>query len=250
VTIFGRRVRIFPTLMGLATVAFMGWCAGPSPPPDPACTADPELRVNLGDRLFAVPRDYLPSIYVDTGSGLSLLASPICQRPDSPIETKAFSIEPGRQPYFEEDARTRPIWRVQVYVRDRVLPHRAPRDAYSEALRYIESAGVEPDELPRQQGFIAFDSPERGRHVYIALPGTIASLDDAPVVIDCSAPPLRSPAGTYFGRPCRTSYYAVSDAAVVRYKFYDGRYPIATWGKLDADVREFVRSMQTREPRQ
>jgi hypothetical protein len=242
-----QRIRLIPTLIALGVIGLVGWCALPSAQLDPDCSAEPNLRVRVGDQPFAVPRGYVPSIYVQAASGLKLMPHPICQRPDDPpIEAKAFLIDPGRQPYFAKDARTRPIWRVQLEVRDRQLPHRKPPDTYAEALRYIESAGqgVRLNDLPRKQGVIAHDRLEQGRHTYIALPGTIGSLDDAPIVIECTGPPLRSPAGTYFGRPCRTSYYTFSDAIVIRYKFYDGRYPVSTWKGLDARVRGFVRSLQ------
>jgi hypothetical protein len=111
-----------------------------------------------------------------------------------------------------------------------------------------EKGGLQLSELPRRHGFIAHDGSPRGLHQYVALPGTSESLDPAPLVIDCAAQEIEivSPHGrTYYGHSCSTTYYSVSDALVVSYRFYDGQHPVETWGNLDASVRAFVRSLVT-----
>ena len=244
--IFGRSIRSIPTVVGVAALALAGWLAFPSAQPDPLCTADPELRVRVGDQLFAVPRDYLPNLYVDTGSGPSLLQRPICQRPeDPPIDVARFSLHVGEQPGFREDAFARPIWDVNVETLSRHAIARDQREVYERALRNIESHGVRLDDLPLKHGFMAFDSLARGKHIYIAAPDTITSLDEHPFVMECLLPPLRSPdKDVYFGRSCRSPYYRYSEEIIVHYQFYDGQYPIATWKDLDGSVRKFVRAME------
>jgi len=242
-----RHVRhVISTLVGVAMVALSGWNAWAASPADPACTADQNLRLIVGGQLFAVPRAYLPNIY----SGSVILQNPICQGSlDPPIASEHFSIHVGDQAYFRADALTRPIWHVRVEIRSRQLPYRRSEEVYRDALRYIEAQGVRLDELPRKHGFIAYDG-EGHMLIYIALPGTIATLDDAPFILECSARGVWSPDPTtrgqwiYIGRPCYTSYYTFSDAVVGRYKFDDGEHPPSTWKALDMEVRRFVRSMQ------
>jgi hypothetical protein len=125
-----RRIRLTLTLIALGVMGLVGWCALASAQPDRDCTAKPDLRVKVGNQLFAVPQAYLPHI-LDYRGDLIGLPKRICQRPgDRAIEASQFFIR-GFDPYIRHDARTRPIAGVQVEVFSRVsLPDRAwPEEA-------------------------------------------------------------------------------------------------------------------------
>jgi hypothetical protein len=239
-------MRSILTAVGVAAPAFAGWPAFPSAQPDPLCTAAPELRLRVGDTLFAVPRDYLPNVYVDTGSGPSLLQGPICQRPeDPPIDVARFSVHVGEHPGFREDAFARSIWDVNVEILSRQAIDRDQREVYERAVRDVESYGARLDDLPLKHGFIAFDRVEQGRHIYIAAPDTITSLDEHPFVMECLLPPLRAPnKDVYLGRSCQSPYYGYAEGIIAHYQYYDGQYPIAAWKDLHGSVRKFIRSME------
>lgn len=111
-------------------MALAGWIVWPSSPPDPACTADSNLRVEVGGQLFSVPRGYLPGIF-DYKGKLVGSATSICQRPKDPaIEAGQFFI-PAYDPYIKRDALTAFIQGVQVEiisgsaVGDRAWPEQA-----------------------------------------------------------------------------------------------------------------------------
>ena len=234
-------------LLGAGVVALAGWYlwkAAP-PQPDPACTADPKLRLVIGGQYFEVPRTYLPNIYVASAKGDDLLARPICQRPsDSPIIANMLSIHPGEQPYFVDDEFTRPLKAFQIEIHERQPSYQTARAAYKEALDFIVRQGFRLEDLPEKNGFRAYDSLAEGRHIYVALSNASDSRDDVPLVIECSAPGVRSVSIWSSGRICRTSgYQTLFEGVVMRFDFYDGAHPVSTWLERDRQIRALIASI-------
>lgn len=238
-----------PIVCGVVLLAgLIAWPVVASAGSDPDCTADPNLRIKIGDALLSVPRRYAPNIFVPKGKYVGH-AKDICQRPDDPaIESRGITIRPGtdRLIELEPDSITEPVWHVQIRIRKHLARFRTPEKAYEDVVDLIESNGRRLTALPQKHGFFADDSASRGPHYYIAPQETTAWLDPAPLVIECSSVELSTPGGRgiYYGRDCGTNvYYRFSDTLAVRYKFYDGRHPVETWTELDVSVHAFVQSL-------
>lgn len=241
-------LRVFAAFSAVGILAIVFWCLWPAvrSPADPACITDPTLRLNVGWQIFAVPRKYLPNVYIVTTESHDLLSRPICQRPeDPPINTRMFSIHPGEQPGFVEDDLTKPLGAFQIEIHKRRPSYRTAREAYEDALAYLEQQGVRLEDLPVRGGFRAYDTLPKGRHIYVALSVAGRSPGDVPLVIECSAPGVAAISKEASGRMCRTAgYQEVVDDIVVHYDFRDGDVPVSSWLALDRQIHAFVMSMQ------
>jgi len=229
-------------------LALVGWLFLPLTQPlalDPECTADPRVRLVVAGQLFAIPRGYQPNVYAAIDDGYELLAWPICQRPqDATIKTRMFSIHPGEQPGFVEDELTRPLRAFQIEVHESQASYRSPREAYTDALNYLQQRGVQVEHLREVGGFRAYDSAPKARHLYLALPETLTSRDGAPLVIECTAA-VSGTSQLASGRVCRTNaYQEIFEGVVFGYDFYDGTEPISTWQIRHQQIRSLIMNMR------
>ncbi|GAB4353722.1 MAG: hypothetical protein Kow00114_03080 [Kiloniellaceae bacterium] len=237
----------FWVALGLVAIAASSLFLRADPGVAPEC--DPRssnLRVLLGDTLLSVPREYGPYIFGPEGKSVGIVRE-LCQLPDDPaIDARSVTIRVDGHPPFlaEPGPLTKPVWNVQIEIYRFSDFIDGPERTYRSALRMIEQRGWELSELPRKHGFLSADDISEGQHIYIALPGAADRSDPVPLVIECAAREINVATRhgrIHYGRSCRTAnYYAINDHLRVRYKFYDGQYPLETWRSLDAAVRALV----------
>lgn len=227
-------------------VAVVVWSHSLSAAAGAACTETADLRIKIGSTVLSVPRRYGPNVFWPDGKYVGH-AKRICQEPSNPpIEAGHISIKLRTEPHFnlQPTPATSAIWQVQIIVRERPASFSRPQEQHDWAAGTVRDGGADLSTLPRKHGFLADDESSRGFHFYFALPETAESLDATPLIVQCAAEELSLPGGRLnYGRSCSTALYSLTDALVIRYRFYDGRHPIETWSELDASVRSFVRSL-------
>lgn len=209
-----------------------------------ACLEGDSVSVQIADQLFSISRTQRPHI-TDTNSNsvwINQCSSASQERLSQPIEAAKFTIT-TRASKVEQEGCIQSAFGVQIFISRSYTPESASRRNFLREEAYVKERGNTLDDLPRIGDFLALPSRSFGNEpwAFMAAPGRLETPDGYPVVMNCHGRPIGD-----MGSLCSTSY-AYSEGLTLRYRFWDGCYPMETWTEIVSTVRAFVRSLMVDE---
>jgi len=207
-----------------------------------ACEAEPILRIELGGKLFHIPRTFQPKLH---GKNIRRRIARVCQGPDDPPIKVEFFVISGQSPQVQKDERTRPIRWVQIMVRsfeENSLPL-GGGGAYQKVMRELVRLGIAVEDLPIRQGFHVYEPPEgKGAYHYTAIPGGATTPTGQPLSFSgCSAPVDPSGYQETWKTTCSNNY-VLAGGIFLQYKI-EKSYSVDKLKYIDDNVRQFVKKL-------